>query len=115
MIPGAHSLPIDQLWERVGELEPRRPTVVYCRSGHRSYNAYRILSGLGFEHLFNLSGGMMAWSAWQAAQQAAGEGAAASERKLSDAEPPSATADQTSAADQLHATDRHPLLSELGR
>lgn len=35
--------------------------VVYCRSGNRSAQAVRLLSSLGFEHLYELDGGITAW------------------------------------------------------
>jgi hypothetical protein len=38
---------------------PSRPVYVYCRSGFRSYLAYRILKGSGFQQVATLSGGTM--------------------------------------------------------
>ena len=55
-IPGAINIPLDELRERLGELERERPVYVNCYSGLRSYLACRILSGSGFR-CFNLSGG----------------------------------------------------------
>jgi rhodanese-related sulfurtransferase len=34
---------------------------VICRAGVRSTTAAAILAGLGFEHVFNLKGGMLDW------------------------------------------------------
>jgi len=58
-------IPLDQLRERIGELDPSRPTVVSCQSGLRSHVAARILRQHGFEQVGNLSGGAVVRSrAW---------------------------------------------------
>jgi rhodanese-related sulfurtransferase len=38
-----------------------KPVIVYCRSGHRSARACAMLRKNGFEPVYNLSGGFMAW------------------------------------------------------
>lgn len=60
-IPGARLIPIDQLRELAGELDPHRKTVVYCAIGYRSYLAYRILKQNGFDDVSHLAGGFDAW------------------------------------------------------
>jgi NADPH-dependent 2,4-dienoyl-CoA reductase/sulfur reductase-like enzyme/rhodanese-related sulfurtransferase len=60
-IPGARLIPVDQLRELAGELDPHRKTVVYCAIGYRSYLAYRILKQRGFEDVSHLAGGFDAW------------------------------------------------------
>jgi rhodanese-related sulfurtransferase len=50
------NIPLDQLRDRLEELDPSLPTVVACRSGLRSYVATRILKQHGFDEVFNLSG-----------------------------------------------------------
>jgi rhodanese-related sulfurtransferase len=55
-IDGALHIPLDELRERVNELDPAKPVYVFCHSGLRSYLACRILSQNGFE-CYNLSGG----------------------------------------------------------
>ena len=54
--PHAIAIPLDELRDRLAELDPARPTVVSCASGQRSYNAGRILKQHGFERVFNLTG-----------------------------------------------------------
>ncbi|MCP5141086.1 MAG: rhodanese-like domain-containing protein [Gammaproteobacteria bacterium] len=56
-------LPMNELGSRLGELEKFRdkPVVAYCRSGSRSAAACDLLSKQGFNHVFNLHGGIMAW------------------------------------------------------
>lgn len=63
-IPGARHLPLGQLQARLGELDDLRgkPVVVQCQSGTRSAMAARVLKGAGFEHVYNLGGGIMAWT-----------------------------------------------------
>jgi glyoxylase-like metal-dependent hydrolase (beta-lactamase superfamily II)/rhodanese-related sulfurtransferase len=63
-IPGSTLIPLRDLAERAGELIPHKagPIVVVCRSGVRSTTAAAILSGLGFEQVFNLQGGMIDWN-----------------------------------------------------
>ena len=55
-VEGFQNIPVDELRERLGELEPGRPVYVMCQSGLRSYIACRILAGHGFT-AYNFSGG----------------------------------------------------------
>ena len=55
-VEGAVNLPLDELRERLPELERGKPIYVNCHSGLRSYLACRILMQNGFE-CYNLSGG----------------------------------------------------------
>ena len=54
--PHAQQIPLDELRDRVAELDPSRPTLVLCHSGLRSYIGTRILAQHGFTEVFNLSG-----------------------------------------------------------
>jgi NADPH-dependent 2,4-dienoyl-CoA reductase/sulfur reductase-like enzyme/rhodanese-related sulfurtransferase len=51
-------IPVDQLRQRLDELDPNRPTVVTCASGLRSYVACRLLMQNGFTDVSNLTGGV---------------------------------------------------------
>ena len=55
-------IPMGQIAERLGELDPSATTVVICRSGGRSLEVARFLDSQGFESVFNLAGGILAWS-----------------------------------------------------
>jgi molybdopterin/thiamine biosynthesis adenylyltransferase/rhodanese-related sulfurtransferase len=57
-------IPVDDLPERLAELEPYRDReiVVYCRSGARSARATQLLRAVGFRDVKNLKGGILAWS-----------------------------------------------------
>lgn len=56
-IEGAINIPLDDLRERCNELPKDKEIIIFCAVGLRGYLAYRILSGLGFDNLTNLSGG----------------------------------------------------------
>ena len=53
---GFFNIPVDDLRERIGELDQSKPVYVMCQSGLRSYIATRILTNLGF-NAYNFSGG----------------------------------------------------------
>lgn len=55
-------IPMGQIADRLGELEPTRETVVICRSGGRSAEVARFLFSRGFASVYNLAGGILAWS-----------------------------------------------------
>ena len=55
-IDGFIHIPVDELRERVGELDKSKPVYIHCRTGLRSYVACCMLAGLGFD-CYNLSGG----------------------------------------------------------
>ena len=61
-IDGFSNIPVDQLRERLGELDKSKPVYVICQSGLRSYIACRILSGYGFT-CYNFSGGFRFYDA----------------------------------------------------
>ena len=55
--PDAINIPVDELRQRLGELDPSAPTVVSCGVGLRGHVAARILKQHGFADVKNLSGG----------------------------------------------------------
>lgn len=61
-IDGSRLIPLGELERRLGEL-PRSGTLVcQCHSGMRSEHAARLLKEAGFENVYNLTGGIDAWS-----------------------------------------------------
>lgn len=56
-------IPQGNLTNRITELEKykNKPIIVGCRSGHRSGHACALLKKQGFETVYNLKGGVMAW------------------------------------------------------
>lgn len=63
-LPRARHIPLGQLAGRIGEIAKfkEKPVIVTCRSGARSGSACRALKRAGFTQVFNLKGGIGAWS-----------------------------------------------------
>ena len=55
-VDGFINIPVDELRERLSELDQSKPVYVICQSGLRSYIATRILCGYGFQ-CYNFAGG----------------------------------------------------------
>jgi rhodanese-related sulfurtransferase/rubrerythrin len=60
-IPGAKLIPLPSLKDSLSQLDSRKPVIAYCAIGGRSFAAAQLLSGLGFEEVYNLQGGFKAW------------------------------------------------------
>ena len=67
MIPGALTIPVGQLRQRIDELDAAAPTVVYCAGGYRSSVAASVLRRAGFVDVSDILGG---YGAWQQSQPA---------------------------------------------
>jgi rhodanese-related sulfurtransferase len=61
-MPEAVHIPMAEIPQRLGELDPQRETVVICRSGGRSLRVAEFLEQHGFKSVANLTGGVLAWS-----------------------------------------------------
>lgn len=61
-IPGSVAIPMREIPGRLPELDRDRPIVVMCHSGVRSRHVAAFLLANGFEQVFNLDGGIDAWS-----------------------------------------------------
>ena len=61
-VEGARLLPLGQLPERLGEIDPHAPVVTYCHRGVRSQRALEILRAAGFRDVRSLAGGIDAWA-----------------------------------------------------
>ena len=57
-----HLIPLGELPRRVHELDSSREIVAHCRSGKRSAEAVDFLKKAGFRKIWNLKGGILAWS-----------------------------------------------------
>ena len=61
-IEGAQLIPLPELADRLGELDPAATIVAHCHSGMRSARAVNFLRQMGFSRAINLAGGIDAWS-----------------------------------------------------
>jgi adenylyltransferase/sulfurtransferase len=61
-INGATLIPLGEIAEHADELKREQPIVVHCHSGRRSAQAVRLLLQRGFTKVYNLEGGIDAWS-----------------------------------------------------
>jgi NADPH-dependent 2,4-dienoyl-CoA reductase/sulfur reductase-like enzyme/rhodanese-related sulfurtransferase len=59
-IPGAISMPVDEIRDRVSEIK-KSPILVNCQVGQRGHTATMLLKELGFDAV-NLDGGYLTWS-----------------------------------------------------
>ena len=62
-IPDARLIPLDELSNRLDEIELNQPVVTVCRAGGRSAQASVILQNAGYTKVANLAGGMLRWRA----------------------------------------------------
>lgn len=60
-IPGVPLIPLDQLDKRAGEIPNDQKVLLICRSGNRSSQGTKLLRSKGFDNVYNVAGGMLAW------------------------------------------------------
>lgn len=60
-IPGVANIPLDQLEKRTDEIPKDQKVLLICRSGNRSAKGTTLLRNSGFDNVFNITGGMLAW------------------------------------------------------
>ena len=61
-IDGAINIPVDSTREMLDKLPKDKKVIVFCGVGLRAYISYRILAQLGFDNIYNLSGGYKTYS-----------------------------------------------------
>jgi molybdopterin/thiamine biosynthesis adenylyltransferase/rhodanese-related sulfurtransferase/molybdopterin converting factor small subunit len=61
-IDGAKLIPLPEIQDRLGELDPADTIVVFCHHGPRSGRAVNFLRQMGFSRAINLAGGIDSWS-----------------------------------------------------
>ena len=61
-IQGSRLVPMAEILDRVPELDPHAETIVICHHGARSAFVTQILDRSGFESVYNLEGGLDAYS-----------------------------------------------------
>ncbi len=60
-IEGATNIPVDELEQRLEELDKNDETLVYCRTGNRSTRAVQILRENGFNKIYHMADGIVGW------------------------------------------------------
>jgi len=60
-VPGARNIPLDELPERLGEIDRDHPLAVICAGGYRSSIASSLLARAGFANVHNVQGGTDEW------------------------------------------------------
>lgn len=60
-IPGAVNVPLSSFADTADTWDPAEPIALYCATGSRSAEAAQMLASRGFETVYDLSGGMVAW------------------------------------------------------
>jgi len=61
MLPTAEKLPLHTLPVRLNEISSDDICVLYCRTGARSAQGVGFMAAQGYENVYNLTGGIMAW------------------------------------------------------
>ncbi len=64
-VPGFVNIPVDQLRQRLDEIDLSKPLYITCQVGLRGYVAQRILAQSGANEVHNLSGGYTLYSAYR--------------------------------------------------
>ena len=62
-LAGAKLIPVQELADRLAEIDKKRPVLLYCRTDRRSGNALRLLEEHGFTGAKHIAGGINAWQA----------------------------------------------------
>ena len=65
VIVGAINLPVDQVIAKVEGVVPDKEVTVYvyCLSGSRSVYAVAAMIGLGYQHVYSMTSGLLSWRA----------------------------------------------------
>ncbi|MEE8387312.1 MAG: rhodanese-like domain-containing protein [Acidiferrobacterales bacterium] len=61
-LPNSVEIPMGQVPARVDEIDPEQDVVIICHHGVRSQQIAYYLQSAGYENLYNLRGGISAWS-----------------------------------------------------
>jgi rhodanese-related sulfurtransferase len=61
-VEGSRHIPMAQIPERLGELDPKTRFVVMCHHGGRSQQVALFLTSKGYGQVANLAGGIDAWA-----------------------------------------------------
>jgi rhodanese-related sulfurtransferase len=62
-LAGGKLIPVQEIEDRLSEIDPKLPVLLYCRSGSRSATALKVLHAHGYGEAKHLQGGIIAWRA----------------------------------------------------
>ncbi|MCB0216836.1 MAG: rhodanese-like domain-containing protein [Chloroflexi bacterium] len=60
-IPGITLIPMGEVQDRLAELPRDQPVILTCRSGNRSATVAEFLRGQGYDQVYSMQGGILAW------------------------------------------------------
>ena len=60
-LPGAILIPLNLLTSGTGDLDPNKPTILYCQSGGRSQAACQWLANQGFSEVYDIGSNIRSW------------------------------------------------------
>ncbi len=60
-LAGAKLIPVQEIGDRLSEIDKDKPVLLYCRSGHRSGVALKVLLEHGYADAKHIQGGINAW------------------------------------------------------
>jgi rhodanese-related sulfurtransferase len=60
-IEDAVLIPVDDIRGKIQMLDPKKETIIYCRSGYRAYLVLRVLMNQGFSDVKLLNGSYLSW------------------------------------------------------
>ena len=55
-------IPMNEIPEKIDDLNTKKQIIVYCKSGQRSAKVCEYLSQNNFSDIYNLKGGILAWA-----------------------------------------------------
>lgn len=58
---GGTPIPLAEIVDKQDQLSRDKQVIIHCRSGKRSAQAIQVLERAGFDNLYNLRGGILAW------------------------------------------------------
>lgn len=61
-LPGAENVPLSGFAQASESWDPSVPVVLYCATGNRSAEAAQMLNARGFDSVYDLAGGVAAWT-----------------------------------------------------
>jgi sulfur-carrier protein adenylyltransferase/sulfurtransferase len=59
---GGQLIPMGEVMTQLDKISRDKPVIVHCRSGARSGSIVKALESQGFNNVYNLKGGILAWS-----------------------------------------------------